>query len=61
MLSLYMVVCVLACASPVWAQGRLDQRISDLSQKILNGLSENQKRIIAVVEFADLRGNVIEA
>jgi len=59
-LSLYMVVCVAAGASPAWAQTGLDQSISELSQKISNGLSENQKRTIAVVEFADLRGNVTD-
>jgi TolB-like protein len=59
-LSLCIVVCVLACASPTWAQNALDQRISELSQKISNGLTENQKRTIAVVEFADLRGNVTD-
>jgi hypothetical protein len=50
-----MVICVAACASPAWAQSALDQRISELSLKISNGLTENQKRTIAVVEFADLR------
>ena len=41
-------------------QPGLEQRVSDLSQKISNGLTENQKRTIAVVEFADLRGNVTD-
>ncbi|HVQ39626.1 MAG TPA: FlgO family outer membrane protein, partial [Pyrinomonadaceae bacterium] len=59
-LSLCMVISVAACASSAWAQGGLDQRISELSQKISNGLTENQKRTIAVVEFADLRGNVTD-
>ena len=58
--SLCMVICIAACATPVWAQRGLDQRISELSQKISNGLTENQKRTIAVVEFADLRGNVTD-
>lgn len=60
MLNLCMAICVAACASPAWAQGALDQRISELSQKISTGLTENQKRTIAVVEFADLRGNVTD-
>jgi TolB-like protein len=59
-LSLCMVICVAACTSPAWAQSALDQRISELSLKISNGLTENQKRTIAVVEFADLRGNVTD-
>ena len=46
--------------SAALAQGGLDQRVSELSQKISNGLTENQKRTIAVVEFADLRGNVTD-
>jgi len=58
--SLCMIICVAADASPAWAQTGLDQSISELSQKISNGLSENQKRTIAVVEFADLRGNVTD-
>ncbi|HMG75027.1 MAG TPA: FlgO family outer membrane protein [Pyrinomonadaceae bacterium] len=60
LLSLCMVICAAACASPASAQSALDQRISELSQKISNGLTENQKRTIAVVEFADLRGNVTD-
>ena len=59
-LSLCMVICVAGCASPARAQSALDQRISELSLKISNGLTENQKRTIAVVEFADLRGNVTD-
>lgn len=59
-LSLYMIIGVAACASPAWAQGGLDQRVSELSQQISNGLTENQKRTIAVVEFVDLKGNVTD-
>jgi len=59
-LGLYMVICVAAYAAPARAQGELEKRISELSQKISNGLTENQKRTIAVVEFADLRGNVTD-
>lgn len=59
-LNMCMAICVAAFASTGWAQGALDQRISELSQKISNGLTENQKRTIAVVEFADLRGNVTD-
>jgi TolB-like protein len=53
------VVCITSFSS-ARAQGGLDQRVSELSQKISNGLTENQKRTIAVVEFADLRGNVTD-
>ena len=42
------------------AQTGLEQRVSDLGQKISTGLTENQKRTIAVVEFADLRGNITD-
>lgn len=59
-LSLFIVMCLAAGASPAWSQGGLDQGLSELSQKISNGLTENQKRTIAVVEFADLRGNVTD-
>jgi TolB-like protein len=58
-LGLCLVFCVAACTRPALAQG-IDQRILELSQKISNGLTENQKRTIAVVEFADLRGNVTD-
>src|SRR6185503_18184287 len=50
----------LSSATIECAQSVLDQRLSDLSQKISNGLTESQKRTIAVVEFADLRGNVTD-
>jgi len=43
-------------ASTARAQAGLDQRIADLSKQISDGLSENQKRKIAVVEFVDLKG-----
>lgn len=39
-------------------QASLDQRIGDLSKQISDGLTENQKRTIAVVEFGDLEGHV---
>jgi TolB-like protein len=38
----------------------LDQRVSELSKQISDGLTENQKRTIAVVEFVDLKGNVTD-
>ena len=41
-------------------QGALEERIAYLSKDISDGLTENQKRTIAVVEFADLRGNVTD-
>jgi TolB-like protein len=57
----WLALAVLICAAPsASAQSALDQRVSELSQKISNGLTENQKRTIAVVEFADLRGNVTD-
>jgi TolB-like protein len=36
----------------------LTERIEDLSQQIERGMTNNQKRTIAVVEFADLNGKV---
>lgn len=38
----------------------LDQSVSELSKQISGGLTENQKRTIAVVEFVDLKGNVTD-
>ena len=52
-----LIYLLLGCTA-VHAQAGLEQRVSDLSQKISTGLTENQKRTIAVVEFADLRGNI---
>ncbi len=40
----------------VQAQATLDQRIGELSKQISDGLTENQKQTIAVVEFVDLEG-----
>jgi TolB-like protein len=58
--SLCVVICVAACASPAWAQGGLDQRVSELSQQIANKMSAKQKTTVAVVEFTDLQGNVTD-
>src|SRR5262245_52989576 len=58
--TLFMVVYLLIGSTAIHAQSGLEQRVSDLSQKISTGLTENQKRTIAVVEFADLRGNVTD-
>lgn len=44
----------------IHGQAGLEQRVSDLGQKISTGLTENQKRTIAVVEFSDLRGNITD-
>jgi len=41
-------------------QDSLDSRLSSLVQQISDGLTENQKQKIAVVEFADLKGNVTD-
>jgi curli biogenesis system outer membrane secretion channel CsgG len=57
---LLITVYLLFGVTVVHAQGGLEQRVSDLGQKISTGLTENQKRTIAVVEFADLRGNVTD-
>lgn len=38
----------------------LDLRIDELSRQISNGLAENQKSTIAVVEFVDLKGRVTD-
>jgi TolB-like protein len=56
----FILVYLLFGCTAVCAQSGLEQRVSDLSQKISTGLTENQKRTIAVVEFADLRGNVTD-
>jgi TolB-like protein len=36
----------------------MDQRLTELSKQISDGLTENQKKTIAVVEFVDLEGRV---
>jgi|SRR5215213_672535 len=41
-------------------QGALEERIAYLSKDISDGLTENQKKTIAVVEFSDLKGNVTD-
>ncbi len=38
------------------SQKNLEQSLTELSRQISEGLAENQKRTIAVVEFADLEG-----
>lgn len=40
------------------AQGAMDQRLTELSKQISDGLTENQKQTIAIVEFVDLEGRV---
>jgi TolB-like protein len=56
-LSIALLVCmghvVIGQAQVTW-----DQRIGELSKQISEGLTENQKRTIAVVEFGDLEGHV---
>ena len=59
-LSLCMVICVAMHASPAWAQGGLDQRVSELSQQIATKMTAKQKTTVAVVEFTDLQGNVTD-
>src|SRR6185503_7744131 len=57
---LFILIFLLPGSTVIQAQNGLEQRVSDLGQKISTGLTENQKRTIAVVEFADLRGNVTD-
>ncbi|HYE75493.1 MAG TPA: CsgG/HfaB family protein, partial [Blastocatellia bacterium] len=57
---LFIFVYLLLGATVIHAQAGLEQRVSDLGQKISTGLTENQKRTIAIVEFSDLRGNVTD-
>ena len=53
-------LCLLLGGSPalVHAQGALDHSFTELSKQISDGLTENQKQTIAVVEFVDLEGRV---
>ena len=53
-------LCLLLGGSPalVHAQGAMDQHLTELSKQISDGLTENQKQTIAVVEFVDLEGRV---
>jgi hypothetical protein len=53
-------LCLLLGGSPalVHAQGPMDQRLTELSKQVSDGLTENQKQTIAVVEFVDLEGRV---
>lgn len=46
--------------SAIDVKGPLPAQIAGLSRQISTDLTENQKRTIAVVEFADLRGNVTD-
>lgn len=57
-LSIALLVCLGHVAGHVQAQVTLDQRMSELSKQISDGLTENQKQTIAVVEFVDLEGRV---
>src|SRR5207302_3918594 len=58
--SVALLLCLGHVAGHVHAQATLDQRMGELSKQISDGLTENQKRTIAVVEFSDLRGNVTD-
>src|SRR6266576_1430059 len=55
-ISIALLVCMGHVAGHVHAQVTLDQRIGELSKQISDGLTENQKQTIAVVEFVDLEG-----
>ncbi len=57
-LSLMLLVCIGTFVDHVHAQATLDQRIGELVKQISDGLTENQKQTIAVVEFVDLEGRV---
>jgi TolB-like protein len=59
-LPIALLLCLGHLAGHTRAQGTLDQRVSELSKQISDGLTENQKRTIAVVEFVDLKGNVTD-
>lgn len=41
-----------------FAQGSLDQRVSELSQQISKEMSDYNKKTIAIIEFSDLDGNI---
>ena len=58
-LSVALLVCIGHVAGQTQGQ-TLDQKVSELSKQISDGLTENQKRTIAVVEFVDLKGNVTD-
>jgi TolB-like protein len=55
-LSIALLVSLGHVAGNLHAQVPLDQRIGELSKQISDGLMENQKQTIAVVEFVDLEG-----
>lgn len=59
-LVLCLLLCSLCVGSTATAQGGLDQRVSELSQQIATKMTAKQKTTIAVVEFADLQGNVTD-
>jgi TolB-like protein len=54
-LSIALLIC-LGQLAHAQAQATLDQRIGELSKQISDGLTENQKQTIAVIEFVDLEG-----
>jgi TolB-like protein len=64
MKKLWGLICLIftlgSCPTFAYAQGGLDQRISELSQQIASKMSAKQKTTIAVVEFTDLQGNVTD-
>jgi TolB-like protein len=58
-LAIILLVCLgLVAAGHVHGQVTLDQPIGELSKQISEGLTENEKHTIAVVEFVDLDGHV---
>jgi TolB-like protein len=54
--SIALFICIGHLAGHVHAQVTLDQRMGELSKQISDGLTENQKQTIAVIEFVDLEG-----
>lgn len=59
-LLLLLLLLAFSSASVAVPQADLNQRVTELSQQISKEMTENQKRTIAVIEFADLRGCVTD-
>jgi TolB-like protein len=58
-LYLYLLSCLIV-PTHANAQGALSQRVDELSQQIAAKMTAKQKTTVAVVEFADLQGNVTD-
>jgi TolB-like protein len=55
-----MGLCMIFVSLPAVAHANLDDQISALSNKISQEMTEQKKHTIAVIEFADLQGNVTD-